>query len=90
MRPVKARAKKVNTKNRTHARVLDRKIHHTASSVVGSIEAKLLEFGALGGSHTHEVIGLVVEAFNELPLAFYEFPAPSKGTGLEKPLLLRV
>ena len=54
-------------------RVLDRKIRHTVSAVVGPIESKLLEFGALGGDHGHEVLGLVVGAFGEFPPAFYEF-----------------
>ena len=54
LRPVEARAKKVHSQYLARARVLDRKIHHTASGVVGPIEAKFLEFGAPGVEHAHE------------------------------------
>jgi hypothetical protein len=72
LRPVEVRAMKAHPQYVAHARVLDRKIYHTASGVAGPIEAKLLEFGALGGDHAHEVLGLVVSAFGELSPAFYE------------------
>ena len=72
LRPAEARTKKAYSQCIAHARVFDRKIHHAVNGVVGPIEAKLLEFGAPGGDHSHEVLGLVVDAFGELSTTFGE------------------
>jgi len=70
LRPVEAYARKAHTEYLTHARVLDRKIHHTANGAVGPIEAKLLVFSALGEDHAHEVIGFMVGALASSSPAF--------------------
>jgi hypothetical protein len=48
------------------ARSLDHQLHGTARGMVGPIEAKLFEYGALDGPDAHAVVGLVLGAFGEL------------------------
>jgi hypothetical protein len=49
------------------ARDLDLKFQNLQRYEVGSIEPKLLEYGARDGPKPHAVAGLVLGAFGELP-----------------------
>jgi hypothetical protein len=64
--PVELRAVKVPKLNLAAARDLDPKFHNSKRGEVGPIEAKLLKFGAWGGSKPHAVVDFVLGAFGEL------------------------
>jgi hypothetical protein len=69
--PAEQRAAHVPKQYLSKARSLDHQVHGTARVMVGSIEAKLLEYGALDGPGAHAVVGLVLGAFGELSTNCY-------------------
>jgi hypothetical protein len=64
--PAKQRAALVSKQYLSKARSLNHQLHGTARGAVGPIEARLLEYGALGEPDSHAVVGLVLGAFGEL------------------------
>jgi hypothetical protein len=69
--PAEQRAALVPKKYLSKARSLDHKVHGTALGMVGPIEAKLLEYGALDGPAAYAAVGLVLGAFGELLASCY-------------------